>query len=74
MHGKDLSKADCSVNIYCFLRAKEKLEPVKAICSIGDKDVNVNGELIPFAEIVAKAREYIDQLGGFEKLAEWGLQ
>ena len=23
MHGKDLSKADCSVNIYCFLRAKE---------------------------------------------------
>jgi S-adenosylmethionine synthetase len=73
MHGKDLSKADCSVNIYCFLRAKEKLEPVKAICSIGDKDVNVNGELIPFAEIVAKAREYIDQLGGFEKLSEWGL-
>lgn len=74
MHGKDLSKADCSVNIYCFLRAKETGEPVKAICSIGDKDVNVNGELISFAEIVAKAREYIDQLGGFERLAEWGLQ
>lgn len=74
MHGKDLSKADCSINIYCFLKAQETGEDVKAICSIGDKDVNVNGELIPFAEIVESARQYINKLGGFEKLAEWGLQ
>lgn len=74
IHGKDLSKADCSVNIYCYLLAQELGTEVKAICSIGDKDVNINGQLIPFAEIVAKAREYIDQLGGFEKLAEWGIQ
>ena len=74
IHGKDLSKADCSVNIYCFLLAQELGTEVKAICSIGDDRVNINGERIPFAIIVEKAHKYIKQLGGFEKLAEWGLQ
>ena len=74
MHGKDLSKADCSVNIYCFLLAQETGQEVKAICSIGDEFVNVNEQMIPFSTIVEKAREYIKKLGGFEKLAEWGLQ
>lgn len=73
MHGKDLSKADCSVNIYCFLKAQETGEPQKAICSIGDKFVNVNGRQVSFQTIVDTAREYIDRIGGFEKLAEWGL-
>ena len=74
MHGKDLSKADCSVNVYCFLKAQETGKEVKAICSIGDKQVNINGQLVDFTEIVNVARQYINQLGGFEKLAEWGLQ
>ena len=74
LHGKDLSKADCSVNIYCFLKAQETGEEVKAICSIGDSEVNVNGTMVPFKEIVEVARKYIKDLGGFEKLAEWGLQ
>ena len=74
IHGKDLSKADCSVNIYCFLKAQETGKEQKAICSIGDKQVNINGELVDFSEIVETAREYIKNLGGFEKLAEWGLQ
>lgn len=74
MHGKDLSKADCSVNIYCFLRAQETRQPQKAICSIGDEFVNVNGRPIPFAEIVGTAKCYITQIGGFEKLAEWGFE
>ena len=74
MHGKDLSKADCSVNIYCFTLAQATGEPVKAICSIGDTEVNVDGKMIPFAEIVENARSYIEELGGFEKFAEWGLQ
>lgn len=74
IHGKDLSKADCSVNIYCFLKAQETGEPQKAICSIGDKEVNINGKLIPFAEIVGTAKCYVAQLGGFERLAEWGLR
>lgn len=74
IHGKDLSKADCSVNIYCYVRAQETLQEQQAICSIGDKEVNVNGELIPFNQIVEVAKEYIKKIGGFEKLAEWGLR
>ena len=74
IHGKDLSKADCSVNIYCYVLAQAQNIPVKAICSIGDTHVNVNGEKIPFAEIVTVAKQYIDSIGGFEKLAEWGLR
>jgi len=74
IHGKDLSKADCSVNIYCFLKAQETGKEQKAICSIGDKQVNINGELVDFSEIVEVAMSYIKKLGGFEKLAEWGLR
>lgn len=74
IHGKDLSKADCSVNIYCFLKAQETGKEQKAICSIGDKQVNINGELVDFSEIVKVARSYVEKLGGFEKLAEWGLR
>lgn len=73
IHGKDLSKADCSVNIYCFLKSQETGEEQKAICSIGDEFVNINGKLISFEYIVNKSREYVKKLGGFEKLAEWGL-
>ena len=39
MHGKDLSKADCSVNIYCFLKAQETGEAVELSCAIGDDEV-----------------------------------
>ena len=74
IHGKDLSKADCSVNIYCFIKAQETGKEQKAICSIGDEAVNINGELISFEYIVNHAREYVKKLGGFEKLAEWGLR
>lgn len=74
IHGKDLSKADCSVNIYCFIQAAQTGKEQKAICSIGDEKVNINGELVDFDCIVENARAYIDRIGGFEKLAEWGLQ
>ncbi len=73
IHGKDLSKADCSVNIYCFIKAHAEKKPQKAICSIGDKKVNINGEVVDFAQIVEVARNYVRGMGGFEKLAEWGL-
>lgn len=67
--GKDLSKADVSVNIYCWLKAQETGEPVEMTCAIGDTEVNG----IPYSEIVEVARNYIDEVGGFEKFAEWGL-
>ena len=69
LHGKDLSKADVSVNIYAHLKAQEKGEPIEIHCAIGDE--TVDGK--PYAEIVEIARKYIEELGGFEKFAEWGL-
>lgn len=71
--GKDLSKADVSVNIYCHLLAQKEGREIKVCCAIGDKEVEVDGALIPYSEIVKKAHEYIKSIGGFEKLAEWGL-
>lgn len=69
LHGKDLSKADVSVNIYAFLKAQETGKTVSLSCSIGDTEVDGR----PYSEIVKIAREYIDRVGGFEKFAEWGL-
>jgi S-adenosylmethionine synthetase len=69
LHGKDLSKADVSVNIYAFLKAQKTKEPVQLCCAIGDD--TIDGK--PYAEIVDIARQYIQRLGGFEKFAEWGL-
>jgi len=73
LHGKDLSKGDVSINIYCFLKAQQEKKIVTAYCAIGDTEVNVNGELIPYKDIIEVARNYIKEIGGFEKLAEWGL-
>lgn len=69
LHGKDLSKADVSVNIYAFLKAQETGEEVKFCCAIGDDKIDGKD----YAEIVEIARKYIQDLGGFEKFAEWGL-
>lgn len=69
LHGKDLSKADVSVNIYAFKKAQETGEVVSLCCAIGDE--TVDGK--PYEEIVKEAGEYINSLGGFEKFAEWGL-
>ena len=69
LHGKDLSKADVSVNIWAWLKAQETGKPVEVCCAIGDDHI---GE-VPFGEIVETAREYINSIGGFEKFAEWGL-
>ena len=69
LHGKDLSKADVSVNIHAWLRAQETGKPVEMCCAIGDAAVDG----IPYAEIVDTARNYIQRVGGFEKFAEWGL-
>lgn len=69
LHGKDLSKADVSVNIYAFLKAQETGKVVELCCAIGDD--TIDGK--PYAEIVEIARKYIQKIGGFEKFAEWGL-
>lgn len=69
LHGKDLSKADVSVNIYAHLKAQKLGKEVTLCCAIGDDTVDGR----PYSEIVEIAREYIRERGGFEKFAEWGL-
>ena len=69
LHGKDLSKADVSVNIYAFKKAQETGEVVLLSCAIGDEFIDGK----PYSEIVEEARQYINSVGGFEKFAEWGL-
>ena len=78
--GKDLSKADVSVNIVCHLKAVASQQVVTAICSIGDENVTFTyadgrTETERFADIVEQARLYIltDCGGSFERFAEWGL-
>lgn len=69
LHGKDLSKADVSVNIHAYLKAQREGKPIHLSCAIGDDKVDG----IPYKEIVEEARAYIKSVGGFEKFAEWGL-
>ena len=69
LHGKDLSKADVSVNIYAWLKAQASGEPVELCCAIGDRTI----EGVPYSEIVDVARDFIRCVGGFEAFAEWGL-
>lgn len=69
LHGKDLSKADVSVNIYAWLQAQMTGKPVCLSCAIGDEIVDG----VPYLEIVQVAKDFITHIGGFEKFAEWGL-
>lgn len=69
LHGKDLSKADVSINIYAWLKAQQTGNTVELCCAIGDDTVDG----IPYSEIVETARNFIASVGGFEKFAEWGL-
>ena len=78
--GKDLSKADVSVNIVCYLKAVQSGQVVTACCSIGDEQVTFRyadgkRETETFADIVEMARLYImvDCNGSFEEFSDWGL-
>lgn len=79
IHGKDLTKADVTINIYLHLLAQQLGIPVFASCSIGDEQFTVYDEAnvpvreVGFQDAIYVVRKYIDNLGGFEKLAEWGL-
>lgn len=79
LHGKDLSKADVAVNIACHQLANRNQAEVTALCAIGDETVTFHCARsdtpleLPYSEVLEMARGFIDFLGGFEKLAEWGL-
>lgn len=69
LHGKDLSKADVTVNIYCHILANKLGKEVKTCCAIGDEEVLG----CSYEKMIKIVKEYIKDIGGFEKLAEWGL-
>jgi S-adenosylmethionine synthetase len=79
LHGKDLSKADVSVNIVCHQLAQISGQSVEAFTAIGDNEVTFRfadgtTEIHVYADIVEAARKYIsEKYGSFEKFAEWGL-
>lgn len=68
LHGKDLSKADVTLNICAHILAS-KGEDIDIMCAIGDGKING----IEYQSYVDIAKYYIDKVGGFEKFAEWGL-
>lgn len=73
LHGKDLSKADVSVNIYAWLEAQRTGRPIELCCAIGDEEIRTPTYTIPYSAVVERARAFISENGGFEKFAEWGL-
>lgn len=85
LHGKDLSKADVSANIWCHVHAQRLKHPVSAYCAIGEEVLHVleHGPLgksdiiasyeVPYSIVVDEARQFINTIGGFERFAEWGL-
>jgi S-adenosylmethionine synthetase len=78
LHGKDLSKADVAVNIACHILAQQTGKTIEALCAIGDDHINFKRsdgaeQKMPYGDVVKMASYYIENLGGFEKLAEWGL-
>lgn len=79
IHGKDLSKADVSVNIACHILAQAHGQVCTASCAIGDEEITFRFEdedmtiTEPYENVVRMARGYVNDFGGFERLAEWGL-
>lgn len=79
LHGKDLSKADVSVNIYLHQLAQRRDRKIALTwCAIGDDVIITEGDQLHheetrFSDVIEIAREYVKSIGGFEKLAEWGL-
>ena len=79
LHGKDLSKADVAVNIVCHILAQKNNAEVTALCAIGDDTVEFRSSnsdetlAWPYSTVLSTAEMFVDELGGFEKLAEWGL-
>ena len=69
LYGKDLSKADVSINIYAHLKAQEEKREIELSCAIGDETVDGKA----YEEIVEIAKDYVKSIGGFEEFAKWGL-
>jgi len=76
--GKDLSKADVTLNLYAWRCAQILNETVEIMCAIGDEEVIISegsGKKVKkkYEDIIEEIRaEIFLYYGGFEKFAEWG--
>ena len=79
LHFKDISKSDVSVNVYLHKILNDdiidkNINDLTCKCAIGDKNILINNKEISYKQITDEALDYImNKIGGFEKLAEWGL-
>lgn len=79
LHGKDLTKADVSVNIYLHNIAETYGETYEAWCAIGDSGIQLIGEsssrFVDYGSVMERAKWWLDTYcgGSFEKFAERGL-
>ena len=79
LHGKDLSKADVTINICLHLDAQRLGKTLHTCCAIGDDRIVVEddkGKKLyeeSYESMVNRAKQFITIVGGFEKFAEWGL-
>lgn len=75
LHGKDLSKADLSVNVGCHILAEKHFDKLTASCFIGSDNVYINEfkDFEKFYSFKNLTKKYIEELGGYEKFAEWGI-
>lgn len=75
IHFKDISKADVAINVFLHMLAEKYGRDYEAKCAIGDSEVWIeNYGLVSYEDITKSALNYIKNvLGGFEKMAEWGL-
>ena len=74
LHGKDIHKADVAVNVYLHILAEMDHNEHEGYCHIGSEYVIIDSKPVKFSHIMDEAFNYIKNLGGFEKLAEWGLR
>lgn len=74
--GKDLSKADITLNLLAYKNAHYLKAENNLYCVIGDEKIekgdNGYGNTY-FNNAVNLASNYINNVGGFEKFAEWGI-
>ncbi|MDR0975718.1 MAG: S-adenosylmethionine synthetase [Christensenellaceae bacterium] len=85
LHGKDLSKSDLTLGVVSNLISKIYANAyVETYCAIGDEEImffvkdfeggEVREEIKKsFADCAEEARQYIDELGGFEAFASYGI-
>ena len=73
LHGKDLTKADITVNVWLSLEARRQNEVMTGYCHIGGMYIYIEGRETYFDHLKTRVKRYIKEIGGFEKFAEHGL-